>query len=163
MDEIKDIFYDTSNGMEWEKINLEAVTMMKDEMNIQGLEIFNQWMQKENNYLLLGKKIISLAEQNEILLEYTTLNNDFTKRLKDNNRYQDEKEVGDKRPILESPSPSTTKTAWLIDMSENEEDEIQEDAEIDEEEKPAKNKDMTINNNKPNPSKKKKRKGKKKH
>ncbi|CAB4432995.1 unnamed protein product [Rhizophagus irregularis] len=163
MDEIKDIFYDTSNGMEWEKINLEAVTMIKDEMNIQGLEIFNQWMQKENNYLLLGKKIISLAEQNEILLEYTTLNNDFTKRLKDNNRYQDEKEVGDKRPILESPSPSTTKTAWLIDMSENEEDEIQEDAEIDEEEKPAKNKDMTINNNKPNPSKKKKRKGKKKH
>ncbi|CAB4431943.1 unnamed protein product [Rhizophagus irregularis] len=132
MDEIKDIFDKTSNGMEWEKINVEAVTTMKDEMKIQGMENFNQWMQKENNYLLLGKKIISLAEQNEILLEYTTLNNDFTKRLKDNNRYQDEKEVGDKRPILESPAPPTT-TAWLIDMSENEED--QKDEKKNEEER----------------------------
>ncbi|PKY41592.1 hypothetical protein RhiirA4_416780 [Rhizophagus irregularis] len=132
MDEIKDIFDKTSNGMEWEKINVEAVTTMKDEMNIQGMENFNQWMQKENNYLLLGKKIISLAEQNEILLEYTTLNNDFTKRLKDNNRYQDEKEVGDKRPILESPAPPIT-TAWLIDMSENETD--QKDEKKNEEEK----------------------------
>ncbi|PKY18944.1 hypothetical protein RhiirB3_493077 [Rhizophagus irregularis] len=85
MDEIKNIFIETSNGMEWEKINAEAVTEMKNELKIEGMENFNQWIQKENNYLLLGKKIISLAEKNKILLEYTTLNNDFTKRLKDNN------------------------------------------------------------------------------
>ncbi|CAB4410368.1 unnamed protein product [Rhizophagus irregularis] len=162
MDELKDIFDKTSNGMEWEKINVEAVTMMKDEMNIQGMENFNQWMQKENNYLRLGKKIISLAEQNEILLEYTTLNDDFTKRLKDNNRYQDEKEVGDKRPILDSPSPSTTKTVWLIDMSENEED--QEDEKKNEKEKDAEqSKATTTKNNTPDPNRKKKRKGRKKH
>ncbi|CAB4418750.1 unnamed protein product [Rhizophagus irregularis] len=149
--------------MEWEKINVEAVTTMKDEMNIQGMENFNQWMQKENNYLLLGKKIISLAEQNEILLEYTTLNNDFTKRLKDNNRYQDEKEVGDKRPIFESPAPPIT-TAWLIDMSENEED--QKDEKKNEEGKDSVvSKDMTTKNDTPDlsRSRKKKRKGRKKH
>ncbi|CAB4445789.1 unnamed protein product [Rhizophagus irregularis] len=162
MDEIKEIFYETSNGMEWEKINMEAVTTMKEEMNIQGMENFNQWMQKENNYLLLGKKIISLAEQNEILLEYTTLNNDFTKRLKDNNRYQDEKEVGDKRPIWESPSPSTTKTAWLIDMSENEEDQKDEKTNKKEADS-ATSKDTTTKNNAPDPTRKKKRKGRKKH
>ncbi|CAB4485798.1 unnamed protein product [Rhizophagus irregularis] len=61
-----------------------------------------------------------------------------------------EKEVGDKRPILESPSPSTVKTAWLIDMSENEEDGKEQPLEITM---------MTM----PNPIKKKnKRKGKKK-
>lgn len=57
-------------------------------------------------------------EQNKILLEYTTLNNDFKQRLKDENRYQDEKEVEDKRPILESPSPSTRKT-WFLEEINN--------------------------------------------
>ncbi|PKY50676.1 hypothetical protein RhiirA4_467270 [Rhizophagus irregularis] len=119
MDEVKEIFYETSNGMEWEKITIEAVEEMKEELKIKGMEMFNQWMQKENNFLLLRKKIISLAEQNEFQLEYTTLNNDFTKRLKDENRYQDEKEVGDKRPILESPSLSSRKTWSLKDIKNN--------------------------------------------
>ncbi|GBC27965.2 hypothetical protein GLOIN_2v1881393 [Rhizophagus irregularis DAOM 181602=DAOM 197198] len=120
MDKIKDIFIKTSNGMEWEKINAEAVTEMKNELKIEGMENFNQWIQKENNYLLLKKKIIN------------------------------KKEVGDKRPILELPSPSTVKTAWLIDMSENEEDGKEQPLEITM---------MTT----PNPIKKKnKRKGKKK-
>ncbi|CAB4493605.1 unnamed protein product [Rhizophagus irregularis] len=35
--------------------------------------------------------------------EYTTLNDDFTQRLKTENRYTDERVVGDKRPNLESP------------------------------------------------------------
>lgn len=56
MDKIKDIFIKTSNGMEWEKINAEAVTEMKNELKIEGMENFNQWIQKENNYLLLKKK-----------------------------------------------------------------------------------------------------------
>ncbi|PKB92848.1 hypothetical protein RhiirA5_443164, partial [Rhizophagus irregularis] len=36
--------------------------------------------------------------------EYTTLNDDFKKRLENENRHQDEKKIGEKRPILESPS-----------------------------------------------------------
>ncbi|PKY52613.1 hypothetical protein RhiirA4_470358 [Rhizophagus irregularis] len=118
MREVKDIFYDTSNGMEWEKINIDAIMELKEEMDIDGMETFNEWMKEENNFFLLGKKIISLAEQNKILLEYTTLNDDFTKSLRDENRYQDEKEVGDKRPILESPSPSSRKT-WSIEEMNN--------------------------------------------
>lgn len=38
---------------------------------------------------------------------------DFTQRLKNENRYQDEKEIGEKRPILESPS----KLDWSPDQS----------------------------------------------
>lgn len=63
---------------------------------------------KENNFLLLEQKIISLAEQNEILQEYTTLNNDFQKRL-DENYMTDEREIGEKRPILESPCAENSK------------------------------------------------------
>lgn len=76
LDEIKEIFFDTSNGMEWKKINVEAIEKLREELKIEGMEKFNQWMQKENNYLLLGKKIISLTEQNEILLEYMILQKD---------------------------------------------------------------------------------------
>ncbi|RGB41438.1 hypothetical protein C1646_752113 [Rhizophagus diaphanus] len=46
---------------------------------------------------------------NEILREYTTFNDNFTKRLKDENRKTDEKEIGEKRPILESPPPIESK------------------------------------------------------
>ncbi|PKC66523.1 hypothetical protein RhiirA1_459608 [Rhizophagus irregularis] len=51
----------------------------------------------------------SMAKQCEIMHEYTTLNDDFTKRLKDENCKQDEREVGEKRPMLESPSPRKPK------------------------------------------------------
>ncbi|PKK65725.1 hypothetical protein RhiirC2_785745 [Rhizophagus irregularis] len=50
-----------------------------------------------------------MAKQSEIMHEYTTLNDDFTKRLKDENCKQDEREVGEKRPMLESPSPRKPK------------------------------------------------------
>ncbi|PKY54022.1 hypothetical protein RhiirA4_472575 [Rhizophagus irregularis] len=39
-----------------------------------------------------------------ILQEYTTLNDEFKNRLKDENRRTDEVEVEEKRPIVESPS-----------------------------------------------------------
>lgn len=62
IEEVKDIFYNMFNSMEWEKINIEVIQDLKDEMKINGMEKFNEWMQKENNYFFLGKKIISLAE-----------------------------------------------------------------------------------------------------
>ncbi|PKY60410.1 hypothetical protein RhiirA4_484082 [Rhizophagus irregularis] len=108
------------------------------------------------------KKIISLAEQNEILLEYIMLNNDFTKRLKDENRYQDNKEIGNKKPILELLFPPSRKL-WLIednnstskikDEDENEEEET-EGKEITETEKASSN---SGKKNKKNKRKKKKK------
>ncbi|PKK71988.1 hypothetical protein RhiirC2_777746 [Rhizophagus irregularis] len=50
------------------------------------------------------QKIISLAEKTKIFQEYTTLNDNFKQRLENENCYQDEKMIGKKRPILESPS-----------------------------------------------------------
>uniref|UniRef100_U9SP98 Uncharacterized protein n=1 Tax=Rhizophagus irregularis (strain DAOM 181602 / DAOM 197198 / MUCL 43194) TaxID=747089 RepID=U9SP98_RHIID len=41
--------------------------------------------------------------------EHTTLNDDFKKRLKDENRKTGEKEIGEKRPILESPQKREVK------------------------------------------------------
>ncbi|PKY16266.1 hypothetical protein RhiirB3_428604 [Rhizophagus irregularis] len=37
------------------------------------------------------------------MCEYTTLNDNFKQRLENENRYQDEKKTGEKRPILGSP------------------------------------------------------------
>lgn len=39
-----------------------------------------KWAMKTNNFMMLGQKIISLAEQSEIMSEYTTLNDDFKKK-----------------------------------------------------------------------------------
>ncbi|PKK66399.1 hypothetical protein RhiirC2_784830 [Rhizophagus irregularis] len=137
--------------MEWEKINIEAIHELRKELNIEGMEKFNQWIQKENNYLLLGKKIISLAEQNEILLEYTTLNNDFTKRLKDENRYQDNKEKGSGKFTFSTP------------LTENEEeDEEDEDGKEEEVNRPIEKETESPNSSKQG-KKKNKRKKKNKH
>jgi hypothetical protein len=43
------------------------------------------------------------------LQEYTSLNDDFTTRLKDENRLTDEREIGEKRSILESPRAENSK------------------------------------------------------
>lgn len=74
---------------------------------------------KKNNFFLLGQKVISLAEKNNIMKAYTTLNDDFKQRLKNENRYQDEKEVGEKRPILESPSPTRTSESLETEEQRN--------------------------------------------
>ncbi|EXX77296.1 uncharacterized protein OCT59_021160 [Rhizophagus irregularis] len=70
-------------------------------------EAMKNWAMKMNNFLWLGRKIINLAEQSNILSEYATLNEDFTKWLKNENRLTDKKETGDKRPKKESPSART--------------------------------------------------------
>ncbi|EXX64536.1 hypothetical protein GLOIN_2v1483079 [Rhizophagus irregularis DAOM 181602=DAOM 197198] len=89
-----------------EKINTEAVRMIKVE---NGLDLkdssqeFKNWAMEKNNFMLLGQKVISLAEQSKILQEYKTLNDDFTSRLRDENFLTDERKIGEKRPISESP------------------------------------------------------------
>ncbi|PKY54470.1 hypothetical protein RhiirA4_473300 [Rhizophagus irregularis] len=108
-----------------------------------------------------------MAEDNDILSGYITLNDEFTQRLKDENRYQDSKEIGDKRPILESPSPPTRKP-WLVEDVESTTSEKEDEEEDKEEEKEA-GKDAEVNREiekgSPNPKatkKKNKRKNKKK-
>ncbi|PKK62053.1 hypothetical protein RhiirC2_815548 [Rhizophagus irregularis] len=90
--------------MEWEKINFEALKELREENGINSLLEARNWALEKNNFFRIGQKIISLAEKSKIFQEYTTLNDNFTKRLENENRYQDDKKIGEKRPILESPS-----------------------------------------------------------
>ncbi|PKY18797.1 hypothetical protein RhiirB3_431679 [Rhizophagus irregularis] len=103
---LEEIFEETSNLMEWEHINLQAVMDVKKENGFNVGDVspkFKNWAMQTNNFLLLGNKIISHAEQNKILQEYTKLNDDFTLNLKEEHRWTDEKETGEKRPKLVSP------------------------------------------------------------
>lgn len=81
----------------------------------------------------MRKRVIELAEEQNNLESYTTLNDDFTKRLEDVNRHQDEKEAGDKRPILESPSAPARKP-WLVEVNESSDDGSEDAGEISEHE-----------------------------
>ncbi|PKC52307.1 hypothetical protein RhiirA1_481812 [Rhizophagus irregularis] len=102
--EVKDIFNQTSNEMEWKKINVEAIDELRKEHGIKTWDDAKNWALEKNNFFRLGQKIISLAEKSKIFQEYTTLNDNFKQRLENENRYQDEKKIGEKRPLLESPS-----------------------------------------------------------
>ncbi|RGB29191.1 hypothetical protein C1646_766904 [Rhizophagus diaphanus] len=57
---------------------------------------FKDWLMKKHNFMLLGHKIISEAEQSKMLRTYTMLNKEFTSRLKDENFLTDDKELEDK-------------------------------------------------------------------
>ncbi|POG69432.1 hypothetical protein GLOIN_2v1777001 [Rhizophagus irregularis DAOM 181602=DAOM 197198] len=102
--EVKDIFNQTSNMMEWKKINTEALNQLKEENKIDSWEKAKDWALTKNNFFCLEQKIIRLAEQTKIFEEYTTLNDDFKQRLENKNHYKDKKKTSEKRPILESPS-----------------------------------------------------------
>ncbi|CAB4383684.1 unnamed protein product [Rhizophagus irregularis] len=54
------------------------------------------------------------------------LNDDFTKRLEDVNRYQDDKEIGDKRPIMDSP-PAPERMPWTVEVEDSEEEEKEDE------------------------------------
>lgn len=94
--EVKDIFIESGYQMEWNTTNSITIQEMMVEKNITGLEEFKNWMEK-GNLGVVKRRIIKAAEGHAIL------NDEFSQRLEDINRYQDNKEVGDKRPILESP------------------------------------------------------------
>lgn len=109
MEEIELIFKQISNGMEWEKINVEALQSIKNEHGLTTPGEVKTWVLKTNNFLRLGQKIISIAEQSKIMSEYMTMNEEFRKCLKDENRRTDEKETGEKRPVPETPSPTSSR------------------------------------------------------
>ncbi|PKY60950.1 hypothetical protein RhiirA4_485300 [Rhizophagus irregularis] len=159
MIEIKEIFEANYQEMEWTSIQGESIEEMREETQISGKEEFQAWMRKDENYLILAKKIIVKTENHGLFQIFVEMNEDFTKRLEDENRYQDNKEIGAKRPILESPEVPE-RAPWMVatEGSEEEEDKSEE------EEKPE---EAKKNSNEPDPPKqktsKKKRKGKKKH
>ncbi|CAB4479150.1 unnamed protein product [Rhizophagus irregularis] len=102
MEEIELIFKQISNEMEWEKINVEALQSIKNEHGLTTPGEVKTWVLKTNNFLRLGQKIISIAEQSKIMSEYMTMNEEFRKCLTDENRRTDEKETGEKRPVPET-------------------------------------------------------------
>uniref|UniRef100_U9TTH1 Uncharacterized protein n=3 Tax=Rhizophagus irregularis TaxID=588596 RepID=U9TTH1_RHIID len=80
LSELEEIFDKTSNEMEWENINLEALRIVREENDLDALNmIFKDWAMKKNNFLW------------------------------DENRLTDEREIGEKHPILESPPPQSSK------------------------------------------------------
>ncbi|GBC27581.2 hypothetical protein GLOIN_2v1881393 [Rhizophagus irregularis DAOM 181602=DAOM 197198] len=72
--EVKDVFNQLSNAMEWERINTEALHLVSKENKIDSMEKAKDWAMERNNFFHLGQRIIN------------------------------EKKIGEKRPILESPS-----------------------------------------------------------
>ncbi|PKK65152.1 hypothetical protein RhiirC2_786548 [Rhizophagus irregularis] len=66
---------------------------------------------------LFGYRIISLAEQTDILRQYTMLNDDFTKRLKDENRATDDENVNKKR-FKNSPPAKKFQKRWRVEDKE---------------------------------------------
>ncbi|RGB36262.1 hypothetical protein C1646_697563, partial [Rhizophagus diaphanus] len=103
LSELDKIFKETENEMDWEKLKADVAWDIKDSYDLSSDKEFKEWSMKKNNFMLLGQKIISEAEKSEILKEYTTLNEDFTSRLKDENFSTDTKSTGDKRPVPNSP------------------------------------------------------------
>ncbi|PKY56256.1 hypothetical protein RhiirA4_476417 [Rhizophagus irregularis] len=133
VNEWKKVYVDTGNEMQWEAISLVALEEKQEEQNLEGQEEVSKWLTKQENMLDLRKRVIELAEQQigSETGDYWTLNDDFTKRLEDVNRYQDEKETGDKRLILESPSAPARKPV-LVEVND-ESDDGSEDKEVNEE------------------------------
>ncbi|PKK69873.1 hypothetical protein RhiirC2_831153 [Rhizophagus irregularis] len=115
--------------MEWERINIKAMNELREEYGLNNWMEAKNWALEKNNFFRLGQKIISLAEKSKIFQEYTTLNENFTKRLENENRYQDEKKIGEKRPILESPSKGSDLLSPSINEDKDEEEEEEEAAE----------------------------------
>ncbi|RGB32857.1 hypothetical protein C1646_762379 [Rhizophagus diaphanus] len=82
--------------MEWEEIRTEALKNLGVEKGLRDWDKIKKWEMRTNNFL----RLISFAEKSAILQEYTTLNDEFTKKLKDMNRKTDEKLAGGKEEAV---------------------------------------------------------------
>jgi hypothetical protein len=123
MKEWEKIYQDLGNEMEWEAINIVAVEEAQEEQQLEGEKELHKWMEKQANMAKLRRRVVELAEEQNII-EYLGLNDDFKKRLEDVNRYQDDKETGDIRPILESPAAPARKPVQVeVEDSGSEENE----------------------------------------
>ncbi|PKY55447.1 hypothetical protein RhiirA4_504256 [Rhizophagus irregularis] len=132
--EIEEIFDVNYHLMEWKAIQGEIIDEIKEEKKMSGMNDFRKWMNEEKNYLILAKKVIIRAENHGLFQVFTEMNEDFSRRLEDENRYQDNKEIGDKRPILESPEVPE-REPWLVTAEGSEEEEDEEEEKIKNREK----------------------------
>ncbi|PKY59161.1 hypothetical protein RhiirA4_481678 [Rhizophagus irregularis] len=124
LEELRSIFkrLDSSN-MEWENINAQAIDEIEETATEEEMRNLMSGSPSKKNHMKIGQKVISLAEQSDLIRLYTTLNDGFEKRLKDENRYKDKKDIGDKRPIFDSPKKSEISGSSKSE-SEVEEEEI---------------------------------------
>ncbi|CAB4482411.1 hypothetical protein RhiirA5_427891 [Rhizophagus irregularis] len=92
--------------MEWEKITVEVVqtVAMKTGINTEEQYIMDEL---DTEYYLIGEEIIKAAEKNEPIRKFTALNDDFTKRLKDENKSVDEKNLNEKRLKISPPAKNS--------------------------------------------------------
>uniref|UniRef100_U9UEH9 Uncharacterized protein n=1 Tax=Rhizophagus irregularis (strain DAOM 181602 / DAOM 197198 / MUCL 43194) TaxID=747089 RepID=U9UEH9_RHIID len=118
--EVKEIFNQTSNKMEWEKINVEAVDELRKEHGIRNWNEAKNWALEKNNFFRLGQKIIkSLSKWSDI--------EDEEERNKAFKAFYLEKR---QRELIQSPSVKE-------DNEENEEAE-EEEEELEPETSPSK-------------------------
>ncbi|PKK59598.1 hypothetical protein RhiirC2_820663 [Rhizophagus irregularis] len=123
LDELQSIFEQLDSAMEWKKINTQAVSEITDSLPQEELTAIANGSPSKKSFFIIGRRVISLAEQNDIIRLYTTLNDGFEQRLKDENRYQEDKKVGQKRPIFDSPMKSESEPSDTED-SESDSEEV---------------------------------------
>lgn len=85
--EVEKIYKEFNLEMEWEAINKTAIEKIQEEKSLQPrMKVFCKWLKKEHeNFLSFQKKIVTLVEEEGLLENYIRLNNDFKKRLDDEN------------------------------------------------------------------------------
>ncbi|CAB4441060.1 unnamed protein product [Rhizophagus irregularis] len=109
LDELKKIFERLDSEMEWEKINSQAIEEVTNSFSPKEKKAVEKGLSPSLHWFTrIGQRVIDLAENNDIVRLYTTLNDGFERRLKDENRYQDRKDIRDKRPLFDSPKRSET-------------------------------------------------------
>ncbi|PKY56435.1 hypothetical protein RhiirA4_507245 [Rhizophagus irregularis] len=123
LEELQKIFERLDSEMEWKKINSQAIEKVTNSFSPKEKRALEKGSPPSvQSFTRIGERVIDLAEQNDIVKLYTTLNDGFERRLRDENRYQDKKEIGDKRPLLDSPKRS--ETSGSPSESEAEEEEV---------------------------------------
>lgn len=60
--------------------------LIKNEHGLNEPGQVKSWAMKTNTFMMLGQRIISMAEQSDIMREYTTLNDDFKRRKSQDRR-----------------------------------------------------------------------------
>lgn len=167
MREWSKIYHDTGNEMEWDAIQTIAVEECEAREKIKGEEELHKWMAEQKNMTSVRRRIVELAEQQNLTSpteEYWSLNDDVTKRLEDVNRYQDEKETKDKRPILESPSaPARKPVSVIVDENASDEGEEEKNTESENEDKDSKKEATEAEKTTTNTNKTKKKRNKRRN
>lgn len=85
--EIQNLYENNEMAMEWEHIQQIAIQEIVDEKHIDtGMQTFSEWMRKEEkNFVALNKKLVDIAECQEFLIYHANINEDFKKRLEEEN------------------------------------------------------------------------------